>query len=111
MYNLVFMLISFLASEEVKSYKLGYGYMLLGLGAGQIARVFILPMMAHTALTKRSDPVLKKVVEVPVMETSQFILVIVLLCLSAVCCLAAGVAAVQRSRRLSAYNASLLEKA
>ena len=45
------------------------------------------------------------------MEAPQFILVIVLLCLSAACCLAAGVAAVQRSRRLSAYNASLLEKA
>ena len=68
-------------------------------------------MMAHAALTKRSDPVLKKVVEVPVMETPQFILVIVLLCLSAACCLIAGAAAVQRSHRLNAYNASLVEKA
>ena len=110
-YNLVFMLISFLASEGVKSYKTGFGYMLLGLGAGQIARIFILPMMAHAAMTKRSDLVLKKVVEVPVMEAPQFILVIVLLCLSAACCLAAGVVAIQRSRRLNAYNASLVEKA
>ena len=110
-YNLVFMLISFLASEGVKNYKAGYGYMLLGLGVGQIARIFILPMMAHTALTKRSDAVLKQVVEVPVMESAQFITVIVLLCLSAVCCFAAGVVAVQRSRKLAAYNASLIEKA
>ena len=111
LYNLVFMLISFLSSEGVKSYKAGYGYVLLGLGAGQIARIFILPAMAHASLTKRSDPVLKKVLEVPVMETPQFILVIVLLCLSAACCLAAGVVAVQRSHKLNAYNASLIEKA
>ena len=110
-YNLVFMLISFLSSEGVKSYKAGYGYVLLGLGAGQIARIFILPAMAHASLTKRSDPVLKKVLEVPVMETPQFILVIVLLCLSAACCLAAGVVAVQRSHKLNAYNVSLIEKA
>ena len=110
-YNLVFMLVAFLSSEGVKNYKTGYGYVLLGLGAGQIARIFILPLMAHSAITKRSDPVLKKVVEVPVMETPQFILVIVLLCLSAACCLIAGAAAVQRSHRLNAYNASLVEKA
>lgn len=63
-YNLVFMLIAFLASEGVKNYKTGYGYLLLGLGVGQIVRIFILPMMAASAMTKRSDPVLKKVVEV-----------------------------------------------
>ena len=110
-YNLVFMLVAFLASEGVKSYKTGYGYMLLGLGVGQIVRIFILPMMAHTAMTKRSDPVLKKVMEIPVMEDAQFALVIVFLCLSAACCLAAGVVAVIRSHKLAAYNASLSEKA
>ena len=108
-YNLVFMLISFLASEGVKSYKISYGYLLLGLGAGQIARIFILPMMAHAALTKRVID--KKPVEVPVMEDAQFILVIALLVLSAVCCFAAGIVAVKRSRKLAAYNASLIEKA
>lgn len=106
-YNLVFMLVSFLASEGVKNYKISYGYILLGLGAGQIARVFILPMMAHAALTKRSDPVLKKVVEVPVMEGGQFTWVIICLVLSALCCFAAGIIAVVKSRRLHAYNASL----
>ena len=108
-YNLVFMLISFLASEGVKSYKISYGYLLLGLGVGQIARIFILPMMAHAALTKRVID--KKAVEVPVMEDAQFILVIALLVLSAACCFAAGVVAVKRSRKLAAYNASLIEKA
>ncbi len=110
-YNLVFMLLAFLSSEGVKNYKLGYGYLLLGLGAGQIARIFILPLMAHSALTKRSDPVLKKVMEVPVMENSQFIWIVIFLLLSAAFCIAAGIISVIRSRKLAAYNASLFEMA
>ena len=110
-YNLVFMLVSFLASEGVKNYKLGYGYLLLGLGAGQIGRIFILPLMANTAMTKRSDPVLKKVIEIPVMENPQFILIIILLCLSAACCFAAGIISVIRSRKLAAYNAAIANNA
>lgn len=108
-YNLVFMLLSFLASEGVKNYKLGYGYLLLAAGAGQILRIFIMPSMAHAALTKRTDAVLKQVVEVPVMEDKQFITVILFLCLSALCCVAAGAVAIVRSRKLAAYNASLSE--
>lgn len=108
-YNLVFMLVSFLASEGVKNYKISYSYLLLGLGAGQIARIFILPLMAHTATTKRV--VDRKAIDVPVMEDLQFILVIVFLCLSAACCIAAGVISVSKSRKLAAYNASLLEDA
>lgn len=110
-YNLVFMLVAFLSSEGVKNYKTGYGYVLLGLGAGQIARIFILPLMAHSAITKRSDPVLKKVLEVPVMEDPQFFWIVVFLCLSATCCIAAGAISVERSKKLAAYNASLSEMA
>ncbi|MDD6683170.1 MAG: hypothetical protein PUE61_08480 [Clostridiales bacterium] len=110
-YNLVFMLVAFLSSEGVKNYKTGYGYVLLGLGAGQIARIFILPLMAHSAITKRSDPVLKKVLEVPVMEDPQFFWIVVFLCLSAVCCIVAGTISVERSKKLAAYNASLSEMA
>ena len=110
-YNLVFMLIAFLASEGVKNYKASYGYLLLGLGVGQIVRIFILPLMASNALTKRSDPVLKKVVEVAVMDQSQFAWIVVFLCLSAACCIIAGAVSVIRSRKLAAYNASLEEKA
>ena len=110
-YNLVFRLVAFLSSEGVKNYKTGYGYVLLGLGAGQIARIFILPLMAHSAITKRSDPVLKKVLEVPVMEDPQFFWIVVFLCLSAVCCIVAGIISVERSKKLAAYNASLSEMA
>ena len=110
-YNLVFMLVAFLASEGVKNYKTGYGYLLLGLGVGQIARIFILPMMATAALTKRSDPVLKKVVEVSVMEKSQFTWIVIFLSLSALCCIVAGLVSVIRSRKLAAYKATLNEQA
>ena len=110
-YNLVFMLISFLSSEGVKNYKINYAYLLLGLGAGQIVRIFILPLTAHAAMTKRSDPVLRKVVEIPVMQDPQFLWVIIFLCLSAACCIAAGVISVIKSRRLAQYTASLSENA
>ena len=110
-YNLVFMLVAFLASEGVKNYKTGYGYALLGLGAGQIVRIFILPLMATNALTKRVDPVLKKAVEVAVMDKGQFAWIVVFLCASAACCILAGVISVSRSRKLAAYTASLEEKA
>ena len=49
-------------------------------------------------------------VKYPVMEMPQLVWVIVCLSLSALCCLAAGVIGVYRSRTLSAYNASLNEQ-
>ena len=103
-YNLLFMLMAFLASEGVKSYRIGYAYLLLAIGAGQIARIFILPMMAY-----RATIAIKKV-SYPVMETPQFAWVVLCLILSAVCCLAGGVIGVSRSRKLAAYNATLGEK-
>jgi len=104
-YNLLFMLMAFLASEGVKNYKMGYAWLLLALGAGQIVRIFILPLQAYRATVTISS------VTYPVMETPQFTWVILCLCLSAACCLVAGVTGVIRSRTLAAYNASLAEKA
>ncbi len=104
-YNLVFMLVAFLASEGVKNYKLSYAWVLLAAGAGQIVRIFILPMQAYKATVTISK------VTYPVMEASQLTWVIICLSLSALCCLAAGIVGVHRSRTLAAYNASLSEKA
>ena len=56
--------------------------LLLAIGAGQIARIFILPMMAY-----RATIAIKKV-SYPVMEAPQFAWVVLCLILSAVCCLA-----------------------
>lgn len=104
-YNLLFMLMTFLASEGVKSYKEGYGWLLLAAGAGQIVRIFILPLQAYKATVTISR------VTYPVMETNQLIWVIIFLAASALCCFAAGAVGVYRSRTLAAYNASLDEKA
>ncbi len=100
-YNLVFMLAAFLASEGVKSYKISYAFVLMAAGAGQIIRIFILPMQAYKATVTISK------VKYPVMEMPQLTWVIVCLSLSAACCLIAGLAGVYRSRKLAAYNASL----
>lgn len=102
-YNLVFMLMTFLASEGVKNYKLGYSVLLLAAGAGQIIRMFILPRMAYAAT------ITIKSVKYPVMDQSQLIWVIICLALSAACCFVAGVVGIIRSRKLAAYNASLEE--
>ena len=103
-YNLVFMLMTFLASEGVKNYKLGYAVLLLAAGAGQIVRMFILPRMAYAAT------ITIKSVKSQVMEKPQLIWVITSLALSAACCVAAGIVGIIRSRKLAAYNASLEEK-
>ena len=46
-YNLLFMLAAFLASEGVKNYKINYSWLLIVIGVLQIARIFIIPMRAH----------------------------------------------------------------
>ena len=103
-YNLLFMLMAFLASEGVKNYKRGYAYLLLVIGVGQIARIFILPLRAYTATVTISK------VTYQVMQTQQFVTVILWLYLSAACCIGAGAVGVRRSRMLAAYNPSLEEK-
>ena len=51
-YNLLFMLIVFLASEGVKNYQKKYSWLLFVIGALQVGRIFILPRMAHQAVVK-----------------------------------------------------------
>ena len=84
-YNLLFMLMAFLASEGVKNYQASYSWLLYFLGAGQIVRIFILPLQAHQALVKIGGA------ETAVMGNGQFIRVIIYLAGSAACLLAAGV--------------------
>ena len=96
-YNLVFLLVTFLASEGVKNYKPGYSWLLLVLGCGQILRIFIYPVQAHSAV----------VGGVQVMGDGQFIRMIIYLVLSAVCLFAGGMINWRKSRALSAHIASL----
>ena len=96
-YNLVFLLAAFLASEGVKNYKQSYSWLLLALAAGQIIRIFILPMQAHTT----------EIGGAPVMGDGQFIFLVICLVCSAVCLAAAAVINWQKSKALSAHIASL----
>lgn len=103
-YNLLFMLIAFLASEGVKSYKLNYSYVLVLLGLGQIIRIFILPMDATRAIVTLSGE------EEVVMGSGQFTRICVYLIGSAALCIIAGVIAFYKTRTLSAYQAELDRK-
>ena len=80
-YNLLFLLMAFLASESVKNYQQNYSWLLYGLGAGQILRIFILPLQAHQAVVKVGGT------DTVVMQTPQFIRVVIYLVGSAACLL------------------------
>ena len=98
-YNLLFMLMVFLASEGVKNYQKNYSILLCVLGAGQIARIFILPLQAHRAVVKVSGA------ETIVMQNPQFIRVVIYLTLSAVSLIAAAVINWNKSSALEAHIA------
>ena len=101
--NLLFMLTVFLCSEGVKGYKAAYAYVLLGIGALQILRIFILPMQAHSATVTLNQ-------QEVVVQGAQFVRVIVYLTASAVCCFVAGIVGIHKSRVLAAHMATLEQK-
>lgn len=103
-YNLLFMLISFLSSEGVKSYKLGYSFVLIGIGAAQIVRIFIMPLQAKNAQVEVAG------VNRPAMEDGQFIWVLICLVASAALCVIAGVINFFKTRALESYQAELDKK-
>lgn len=109
-YNLLFLLFSFLASEGVKQYKMSYSYLLVGLGMGQIARIFIIPMKAHNdilAVASDASAEAGALIGEPVMSDGQFIYCIALLVGSAAFCIIAGVVGMIKSATLAAHVAEL----
>ncbi len=100
-YNLVFLLAAFLASEGAKNYKSGYTWLLGGLGIGQIIRIFIIPMRAHSAMT------LVNGVETLVMQNGQFFRVIAYLVISGACLLVAAAINYRKCHELSGHLKSL----
>ncbi len=112
-YNLLFLLFSFLASEGVKQYKMSFSYLLIALGLGQIARIFIIPIRAHNATlsvaadaAEAAETAVAAVGE-KVMSDGQFIYCIVLLICSAAFCIIAGVVGMIKSATLAAHVAEL----
>ena len=100
-YNLVFLLAAFLASESVKNRKNGYTAIIVVLGIIQIARIFILPVKAHVATA------LVNGVEVAVMGDGQYMYVVGCLVASAVCCFVAAVTSARNNKILADYMASI----
>ena len=96
-YNLVFMLAAFLASEGVKGYQKSYTWLMLALGCGQIVRIFIYPMQGHSAAVNGEQ----------VIGDGQFIRMIIYLSLSAACLFAGAVINWRKTRALEAHIASV----
>ena len=92
-YNLLFMLFTFLASEGGKNCNQHYSIMLCVTGVLQLARVFVLPLMAMNAQIKTAAGM------EAVMGTAQGIRAIVWLVLSALCLFAAAL--INRSKGLA----------
>ena len=97
-YNLLFLLIVFLSSEEVKNYNKRYSYILLAVGAMQIVRIFVIPMTAH------SSTVFVNGEDILVMQDSQFIRSVIYLAASAACLIVSAVVNVIRCNTLEAHN-------
>lgn len=100
-YNLIFMLTAFLAEESVKNRKSSFDIVLLVIGLLQIGRIFILPWQAHHYSYQVGGQ------NMLAMGDGQFILCVVCLVASAVCCIAAGLTSRIQNQKLSAYLASL----
>ena len=100
-YNLLFLLIAFLASQGVKNRKNGYSLTLLIIGALQIVRVFYLPAKAHGATVEIGSEVQQ------VMADGQHRYVVICLIASAVCCVVAAVASYINNQRLAQHMREL----
>lgn len=99
-YNLIFMLMTFLSSEGVKNYKKNYSILLGVLGAIQIGRIFILPAKMHSTVYDAEAGIM-------VMEQGQFNYLVVCLVISALCCFASAIINIIKSNRLDKHVASL----
>ncbi len=103
-YNLIFLLVAFLASVGVKSRQGGYLIPLLVLGVMQFARIFYLPGRAVKATIEMGGQT------IAVMTTSQYAYVVACLAISGVCCIVAGIVNTINNATLARYMRSLEEK-
>ncbi len=123
-YNLLFLLAGFLASEGVKNYKVGYSYLLIILGVIQIARIFIIPAIAayggaqqmfESGIFSEISLENAKYIEsidrtVPIIDGGKFIYMCCCLLASAAFSIFAGVIAFIKSMTLKSYMAELKKR-
>lgn len=100
-YNLLFLLTAFLASEGVKNRKSGYSGMLIAIGVMQIVRIFYLPAKAHAAVVIVSGA------ELQAMGDKQYFYVVACLIASGICCIIAAVTSYRNNKILADYMQSL----
>jgi len=100
-YNLIFMLTVFLASEGVKNYKKNYSYILFVVGILQFVRIFIIPTKAHAATAVVNG------VETLVMTNGQFFRVAAYLALSGAALIFSAVINMRKCNDLSEHLAAL----
>ena len=103
-YNLLFLLVVFLASEAVKNYVKSYSWLLIGVGAMQVVRIFYIPMRAHAAITAVNGE------NTAVMGNGQFYLLIVYLLISAACLLLSAVVNLKKCNELEQHMKTLEAK-
>ena len=104
-YNLLFLLGAFLASESVKNRKPGYSGLLIFLGVMQFVRIFYLPAKARAATVVVSGA------ELAAMTDSQFMYIAVCLAISGACCVVAAVISYINNKNLAEHMRMLENKA
>lgn len=100
-YNLLFLLFTFLCSEGIKNYKNSYAFGVIALGLLQIVRIFYIPMRAHSTIESIDG------VEQLVMGDGQFVYVVILLVLSCIAAVASGIVGIYKTTVLRAYVKSI----
>ncbi len=100
-YNLIFLLAAFLASEGVKNRQNGFMIPLLVLGIMQFVRIFYLPAKAYAASVEIAGQT------VAVMGQSQYLYVVACLAVSGICCIVAAISSTINNQTLARYMRSL----
>lgn len=103
-FNLLFLLTAFLASEGVKNRKTGFTVPLIALGVLQVVRIFYLPAMAHSSTVVIAGE------EIPVMDNGQYWYTVICLAVSAVCCIFAAVNSYRNNKKLAAHMQTIENK-
>lgn len=100
-YNLLFLLACFLASEGVKSRRGGYTGILIFVGLMQFVRITFLPARAYHATVEVSGEAIQ------VMGRGQYTYVLVCLVASGVCCLVAAFTSARNTKLLADYMSTI----
>lgn len=103
-YNLLFLLTAFLASEGVKNRKEGYTGLLIVIGLMQFARIFYLPAKAYAATVTIQNE------EYQVMTAGQHTYVVALLAVSGALCIAGAIISGINNKTLANYIRSIETK-